>query len=83
MPDGNPIRLTSDETDESEPAFSPDSTHIAFRSEQNGRGIYVIDALGGSTPSLIAPKGPRTGVAPGPLLFSAREHTGNIWTRER
>lgn len=52
----NPIRLTSDPADESDPDFSPDGSRIAFRSEKNGGGIYVVPALGGD-PLLIAADG--------------------------
>ena len=53
---GDPIRLTSDPADESDPDFSPDGGIIAFRSEKNGGGIYTVPALGG-TPVLLAPLG--------------------------
>ncbi len=44
----DPIRLTNDPADESDPAFSPDGTMIAFRSEKDGGGVYLVPALGGS-----------------------------------
>lgn len=44
----DPIRLTSDPADESDPSFSPDGTRVAFRSERDGGGIYVVPALGGT-----------------------------------
>ena len=47
------IRLTSDPADESDPAFSPDGTRIAFRSEKDGGGIYIVPSLGGD-PVLLA-----------------------------
>src|SRR5258708_5900367 len=53
---GDPIRLTSDPADESDPDFSPDGGIIAFRSEKDGGGIYTVPALGGS-PVLLAPLG--------------------------
>src|SRR5439155_20094258 len=53
---GEPIRLTRDPADEHEPAFSPDGGKVAFRSEREGGGIYVVSALGGES-RLIAPKG--------------------------
>src|ERR1017187_5741809 len=53
---GDPIRLTSDPADESDPDFSPDGGMIAFRSEKDGGGIYTVPALGG-TPVLLAPLG--------------------------
>ncbi len=51
-----PIRLTSDPADETDPAFSPDGTRIAFRSEKDGGGIYVVPTLGGD-PMLLASGG--------------------------
>ncbi|HEX5965535.1 MAG TPA: protein kinase, partial [Pyrinomonadaceae bacterium] len=41
--------LTKDSlTDDSQPAFSPTGDRIAFRSERDGGGIYVMSATGGS-----------------------------------
>ena len=51
-----PIRLTRDPADETDPAFSPDGTRIAFRSEKDGGGIYVVPTLGGD-PMLLVPAG--------------------------
>jgi Tol biopolymer transport system component len=51
-----PIRLTQDPADETDPAFSPDGTRIAFRSEKDGGGIYVVPTLGGD-PMLLVPGG--------------------------
>jgi Tol biopolymer transport system component len=50
------IRVTTDLADETDPSFSRDGARIAFRSEKNGGGIYVVNALGGD-PVLVAPKG--------------------------
>ena len=61
---GEPIRLTRDEADESEPAFSPDGTQIAFRSEREGGGIYVMPALGGGEPRMVAREGRRPRFSP-------------------
>ena len=45
----NPIDLTKDSKDDnSEPAFSPDGERIAFRSERDGGGIFVMGATGES-----------------------------------
>jgi eukaryotic-like serine/threonine-protein kinase len=46
---GDPIRLTSDPVDEYEPVFSPDGSRIAYRSEKDGGGIYIVSALGGES----------------------------------
>jgi Tol biopolymer transport system component/tRNA A-37 threonylcarbamoyl transferase component Bud32 len=51
-----PVRLTSDPADETDPDFSPDGSVIVFRSEKDGGGIYTVPALGGS-PVLLAPLG--------------------------
>jgi len=52
----DPIRLTTDEADDSEPAISADGTRVAFRSERNGGGIYVVPSMGGDE-MLLAPRG--------------------------
>src|SRR5205823_13412040 len=45
----NPTNLTKDSpADDTQPAFSPDGERIAFRSERNGGGIYVMGATGES-----------------------------------
>jgi Tol biopolymer transport system component len=47
--EGNVVNLTKDfVTDDSQPAFSPDGEGIAFRSERDGGGIYVMNANGDS-----------------------------------
>ena len=53
---GEPLRLTQDPADESDPAFSPDDAMIAFRSEKDRGGVYIVPALGG-TPVLLAARG--------------------------
>ncbi|MGC9947598.1 MAG: hypothetical protein ABSF64_14635 [Bryobacteraceae bacterium] len=40
-------RITDDPAGASDPAFSPDGTQIAFRSERDAGGIYIAPALGG------------------------------------
>jgi eukaryotic-like serine/threonine-protein kinase len=45
----NPINLTKDSAaDDTQPAFSPDGDRIAFRSEREGGGIFVMGATGES-----------------------------------
>jgi Tol biopolymer transport system component len=44
-----PVNLTKDsEADDTQPAFSPDGQRIAFRSERDGGGIFVMGASGES-----------------------------------
>jgi serine/threonine protein kinase len=46
---GNPINLTaSSPADDIQPAFSPNGQQIAFRSERDGGGIFVMGATGES-----------------------------------
>jgi Tol biopolymer transport system component/serine/threonine protein kinase len=43
------INLTQDSpADDTQPAFSPDGEHIAFRSERDGGGIFIMGATGES-----------------------------------
>jgi Tol biopolymer transport system component len=43
----NPVNLTKDSsTDNTQPAFSPDGQRIAFRSERDGGGIFIMGATG-------------------------------------
>src|SRR5207248_2325657 len=45
----NASNLTKDSSaDDTQPAFSPDGERIAFRSERNGGGIFVMGASGES-----------------------------------
>lgn len=53
----DPVRLTRDEADEMDPAFSPDGTKIAYRSEARGGGIFVIPSIGEGNPVLLAQGG--------------------------
>ena len=49
----NPINLTKDSpADDTQPASSPDGEHIAFRSEREGGGIFVMGATGESVKRL-------------------------------
>jgi serine/threonine protein kinase/Tol biopolymer transport system component/Tfp pilus assembly protein PilF len=45
----NPINLTKESAvDDTQATFSPDGDHIAFRSERNGGGIFLMGAAGES-----------------------------------
>jgi Tol biopolymer transport system component len=45
----NPVNLTADsDVDNCHPAFSPDGSQIAFRSEREGGGLFVMGATGES-----------------------------------
>src|SRR5438132_1346064 len=45
----NAINLTKDShSDDTQPAFSPDGSEIAFRSERDGGGIFIMGATGES-----------------------------------
>ena len=55
---GKPLRLTDHPADDWFPSFSPDGKEIAFRSDRDGGGIYLIDALAvGGEPRRIADRG--------------------------
>src|SRR5438477_12572165 len=48
LPAGEPRRLTSGQTRDSDPAFSPDGSRIAFLSSRDGGSqIYLLDLTGG------------------------------------
>ncbi|HEY2290124.1 MAG TPA: protein kinase [Thermoanaerobaculia bacterium] len=50
IPGGNPLNLTPDSpADDTQPAYSPDGQQIAFRSEREGGGLFVMGATGEST----------------------------------
>jgi Tol biopolymer transport system component/predicted Ser/Thr protein kinase len=49
---GDPVQLTKDPADESEPDFAPDGSRIAFSSTRGG--IYVIPVLGGEARQLVS-----------------------------
>jgi len=53
---GEPMQVTKGLEDETQPDISPDGTQIAYRSEQDGGGIYIAPTLGGG-PRLLASGG--------------------------
>ena len=53
LPNGSPVRITQTDEDETEPAFSPNGTSIAFTSSRGGGGIYIVPALGGEPRLLV------------------------------
>jgi Tol biopolymer transport system component len=57
------LRLTRGPGDKSTPAFAPDGTQIAFHSDQDGGGIYVVSALGGPARRIV-PQGQRPQFSP-------------------
>ncbi|MBN2266353.1 MAG: protein kinase [Candidatus Aminicenantes bacterium] len=55
---GQPLRLTDHPADDWFPSFSPDGSKVAFRSERDGGGVYIIDSLAaGAEPRRIADNG--------------------------
>jgi Tol biopolymer transport system component len=44
---GQAIRLTRHPADDREPAFAPDGSKIAFHSQRDGGGIWVVATFGG------------------------------------
>src|SRR5262249_25254945 len=49
----NPVNLTKDSaSDDTQPAFSPDGERIAFRSERESGGIFLMGATGESVKRL-------------------------------
>ncbi len=53
---GNARRITSNEAIDRSPDFSPDATLVAFRSERDSGGVYLVPTAGGPD-HLIAPFG--------------------------
>jgi len=88
----NPINLTADSSeDDTQPAYSPDGKLIAFRSERNGGGIFLMGATGESVRRLTdfgfnpawSPNGTEILVAT-EVTRDPRERAGNsqLWSVE-
>ena len=84
------INLTSDSPDaDSEPAFSPDGSRVAFRSERDGGGIFLMGATGESVRRLTdfghnpswSPDGTRIVVSTAPIELKPhlRPVNGELW----
>ena len=63
MDGGASLRITDDPADDYDPAFSPEGTQLAFRSERAGGGIYLSSVLGGEA-RLLIPNGRRPRFSP-------------------
>ncbi|HKB47363.1 MAG TPA: hypothetical protein VKC57_06680, partial [Ktedonobacterales bacterium] len=51
-----PVRLTNDPADDTDPSIAPNGAHIAFRSERDNGAVYLVPTMGGE-PALFAPRG--------------------------
>lgn len=60
---GSAARLTTDPAADHLPKFFPSGTHILFRSERAGGGLYVMPALGGPA-KLLVPGGRQAVASP-------------------
>jgi len=76
----NPVALTAESpTDNWQPAFSPDGERIAFRSERDGGGIFLMGSTGESVRRLTdfgfnptwSPDGREIALAAGSFLFAS------------
>lgn len=83
------LSLTNDSTaDDTQPAFSPDGERIAFRSEREGGGIFVMRAAGESPKRLTdfgynpawSPDAKEIACAEQSALFpTVRDGNGSLW----
>ena len=63
LPQASARQLTDNGANNIQPSFSPDG-RIVFRSERDGGGIYIVDALGGGGERRIADRGWRPSFSP-------------------
>jgi Tol biopolymer transport system component len=85
----NPVNLTADSPDDDDtPSFSPDGSQIAFRSERQGGGIFVMGATGESVKRLTdfgfnpswSPDGKQVAVSTVQFAYPTdRSGTGELW----
>jgi eukaryotic-like serine/threonine-protein kinase len=85
----NPVALTADsQVDDWQPAFSPDGERIAFRSEREGGGIFVMGSTGESVKRLTdfgynpswAPDGKEIAVSTSQFTYPTdRSGYGALW----
>jgi eukaryotic-like serine/threonine-protein kinase len=78
--ESNPIRVTQDPSDESEPSFSPDGSQIAYHAEGDNAGVWTVPSLGGA-PRLIARSGRRPMFSPNgkQILYWVGSGTGKVY----
>ncbi|HMM33665.1 MAG TPA: hypothetical protein PKA62_02895 [Thermoanaerobaculia bacterium] len=76
------VDVTGDHPGEDrEPAFSPDGSLLAFRSDRDGGGLFVVETQGGA-PRRLAPSGHDPAFFPdGRLLVFATTATGTPYAR--
>jgi len=89
--EGSPLNLTSDSPfADTQPAFSPDGDRIAFRSDRDGGGLFVMGATGGDVRRLTdfgwnpawSPEGERIAFATAPISHTPldRPTRSELWT---
>lgn len=59
-----PIRITDDPHNDREPSLSSDGSLVAFRSDRDGGGIYVVPADGSAPARRMAPPGREPRISP-------------------